>query len=119
MSRPRLEIEQAQLEAFCRMHPSLKDAAAFFKCSEDTIENRCKEFGYTGFSDCREQNMVHTRLKIVQKAISMAEAGNVPMLIFSLKNLCGWVDKFENKHDITDDMKKGIQLLISKDESEL
>ena len=96
MARPRLEIDQEQLEAFCRMNPTLKDAAAFFKCSEDTIERRCKDFGYESFADARQQNMVHTRLKLIRKAISMADAGNVPMLIFSLKNLCGWVDKMEN-----------------------
>lgn len=99
MARPRIEIDQEQLEALCRMNPTLKDAAAFFKCSEDTIERRCKEFGYNDFADARQQNMVHTRLKLIRKALSMADSGNTAMMIFALKNLCGWSDKLEHKQD--------------------
>ena len=99
MARPRLEIDQEQLEALCRMNPTLKDTASFFKCSEDTIERRCKEFGYIDFADARQQNMVHTRLKVIRKALSMVEAGNTAMVIFALKNLCGWSDKLEHKQD--------------------
>jgi hypothetical protein len=38
MGRSRMEIDETQLEALCRMNPTLKDTSAFFKCSEDTIE---------------------------------------------------------------------------------
>lgn len=108
MARPRLEIDQEQLEAFCRMNPTLKDAAAFFKCSEDTIESRCKEFGYEGFSDARQQNMVHTRLKLIRSALQMAEKGNPALMIFCLKNLCGWTDKVENKVDLTTESDESL-----------
>lgn len=96
MSRPRLNIEQHQLEALCRLNPTLKDCAAYFQCSEDTIENRAKEFGYESFSDLRDKNMVHTRLHLIRTAVKQAENGNTAMLIFSLKNLCGWADKQES-----------------------
>lgn len=95
MARPRLEIDQNQLESLCRLNPTLKDCAAFFKCSEDTIENRSKEFGYDSFSDLRNKNMVHTRLSLVRGAVKKAENGDNTMLIFCLKNLCGWADKQE------------------------
>jgi hypothetical protein len=114
MGRPRKEINQDQLESICRAYLSLKDVAAFFQCSEDTIENRCKEWGYEGFSDCRSQNMVHTRLNIQQKAIAMASEGNVPMLIFTLKNLCNWVDKQESTVDLSK-----IQINIDKQDENL
>jgi len=39
--------------------------------------------------------MSHTRYALIQKAISEALNGNTTMLIFSLKNLCGWADKQE------------------------
>ena len=99
MARPSIVIDQEQFEAFCRLNPTLKDAAAFFKCSQDTVVRRCIEWGYEGFADARDQNMVHTRLKLIRKATSLAEEGNVPMLIFSLKNLCGWADKQELKQE--------------------
>ena len=103
--RPRKEINEAQLRALCRMKPTKADCAAFFECSEDTIENRVKELGYPTFSVFREQNMVHTRFNLIRKAISMGESGNVPMLIFSLKNLCGWSDKYETR-DVTNEKRE-------------
>jgi hypothetical protein len=102
MGRPKLEIDQEQYEALCRLNPTLKDMAAFFKCSEDTIENKAKEFGYATFSDARQQNMVHTRLNLIRTAVSQASSGNVPMLIFSLKNLCGWADKQDTSIEVVD-----------------
>lgn len=114
MARPRLEIDQEQLEALCRMNPTLKDAAAFFKCSEDTVERRSKEFGYLDFADARQQNMVHTRLKLIRGALAMAEKGNPALMIFCLKNLCGWADKTETNVTSTD-----LKIVVSKEESEL
>lgn len=115
MARPRVEIDQTQLEGLCRMNPTLKDVAAFFGVSEDTIERRCKEFGYESFADARGQNMVHTRLKLIRKALEMADKGNTAMMIFALKNLCGWTDKLE-----TNDLgEKRISITISKEEEAL
>jgi uncharacterized protein YbcV (DUF1398 family) len=95
MARPRKEIEEGQLRGLCRLKPTKADVAAFFSCSEDTIENRVKELGYPSFSAFRDENMVHTRFSLIRKAISKAEAGDNVMLIFTLKNLCGWADRNE------------------------
>lgn len=114
MGRPRLEIDQEQMEALCRMNPTLKDSAAFFKCSEDTIERRCKEFGYADFADCKQQNMVHTRLKLIRNALAMAEKGNPALMIFCLKNLCGWADRIESTVSNSD-----LRITISKEENDL
>jgi phosphate-selective porin len=94
--KPRIEVDQEQFEALCRLNPTLKDAAAFFKCSIDTIEQRSKDFGYETFADARDKNMAHTRFRLIRKALHMAESGNTAMMIFALKNLCGWSDKFES-----------------------
>lgn len=97
MARPRKEIPLNELKALMRMMPSLKDTAAFFECSIETIETRIKEYTGLSFPEFREQNMVHSRLKLVRKALEMADAGNTAMVIFCLKNLCGWADKVETK----------------------
>lgn len=97
MARPRKEIDEIQLRGLCRLKPTKADVAAFFGCSEDTIENRVKELGYSGFSAFREENMVHTRFSIIRKAIEKAEKGDNVMLIFCLKNLCGWADRQETE----------------------
>ncbi len=74
--------------------------AAFFGCSEDTIENRVEELGYASFSAFRDENMVHTRFSLIRKAIHKAENGDNIMLIFCLKNLCGWADKIDQQTNL-------------------
>lgn len=56
------------------------------------------------YIEFREQNMVHTRFELVQKALNKAKAGDNIMLIFCLKNLCGWTDRQELKaaHEVTE-----------------
>ena len=90
-------IDIEELSALCRLKPTLKDCAAFFKCSEDTIERRIKEATGQTFAEFREQNMVFTRYDLVRRAIQKASSGDNTMLIFCLKNLCGWADKPVNE----------------------
>lgn len=90
-----VKIEPEKLKVLMRLKPTLEDTAAFFECSADTIERFIKKNWNLRFAEFRDQNMVHTRFSLIRKAIHMAEGGNVPMLIFCLKNLCNWVDKVE------------------------
>ena len=87
------EMDEQKLRAFMRMKPTLADTASFFQCSQRTVEKYIRDNFNNTFIEFRAQNMVHTRHSLIRKAIQMAEAGNVPMLIFSLKNLCNWSDK--------------------------
>lgn len=106
MGAPKIEIDLKQLQALMRFKPSLEDCAAFFKCSGDTVERRIKEHtisdenpnGLT-FAEFREQNMVHTRFGLVRTALKKADGGDNVMLIFCLKNLCGWKDKQPGEED--------------------
>lgn len=98
---PRVEIDLEQLGALCRMKPTLRDAALFFKCSEDTIERRVREGtiaeqypeGMT-FAEFRDQNFAHTRFDLIRKAIKKA-ATDTQMHKFVLKNLADWVDRVD------------------------
>lgn len=98
MGAPKKEINEIQLRAFLRLKPSLDDTAAFFDCDTRTIERFIKSNFEVTFAEFRDQNMVHTRHRLVQKAIQEAlrEKCNTAMLIFCLKNLCGWKDKIEH-----------------------
>lgn len=97
--RPKKEIPEAQLRGIMRLHPTIKDCASFFECSEDTIENVIKRDYGVNFSVFREQNMVHTRFALIRKAIQKATAGDNVMLIFVLKNLCQWKDRYDHSPD--------------------
>ena len=88
-------IDKEQLEAYMRMKPSLSDTAAWFKCAERTIERYIREHYNLTFVEFREQNMVHSRHALVREAMKQALGGNTAMLIFCLKNMCGWSDKLD------------------------
>jgi len=48
MGRPRKNISKDQFERLCGLQYTKKEIAAFFDCSEDTIENFChREYKYT------------------------------------------------------------------------
>lgn len=120
MGRPAKDINPQQLKALMRLKPSLADTAAFFECTERTIENVVKTHFSLTFFDFREQNAVHSRLSMIRKAISKAEAGDNCMLIFCLKNLCGWKDRYdttssvkqETTHKIDDTSKENVKAIL-------
>lgn len=87
------DFDIEKLKAIMRMKPTLEDVAAFFQCEPRTIQRFIRQQFKCTFVVFREQNMVHTRLSLVRTAIQQAEKGNTTMLIFCLKNLCGWGDR--------------------------
>lgn len=97
MGRPKkfTKDQDTQLRALLRMKPTRKDCAAFFEVSEDTIERYIKRTYKITYAEFGDQNMVHTRFDLVRTAIRQAKSGNTAMLIFCLKNMCGWADKQE------------------------
>ncbi len=90
MGRPAADIDLKKLKGLMRLRPSLEDTAAFFECSDRTIERFIqKEFEQT-FVEFRDTHMVHTKMRLIKKAIDKAEAGDNVMLKFCLENLCNW-----------------------------
>lgn len=99
------KLDDGNLKALMRMKPTLKDTAAFFEVSEDTIERYIKANWGMRFAEFRDQNMVHTRFSLIRTAIQKAEKGDNVMLIFCLKNLCGWRDKLPDEVEGDDRFK--------------
>lgn len=95
MARPVKSIANDQLTALMRMKPSLKDTAAFFGVSEDTIERHISREFEVSFAEFREAHMVECRHELIRKAYSMALGGDRAMLALCLKHMCGWLDKSE------------------------
>ena len=97
----KIEIDYQRLEDFLSFKPTLYVTAAKFGCSEDTLQARIREKYDMTFTQLREKCLDKTRLALQQKAIQLALHGNPTMMIFALKNLCGWSDKIEQKTEIS------------------
>ena len=93
------ETKEKQLKALCRYKPTLLDAAAFLDLHPSTIEKFLRKKYKKTYSEFRDENMVHTRMELIRKSLDMAKGGNTAMMIFCLKNICGWTDKFESTVD--------------------
>jgi hypothetical protein len=89
MGRPPKEIDMNKLESLMRFRPDKGDIAAFFQVSPDTIERRIKEWCGLTFTELRDEQMTHTKLGLTQEALLRAKKSDT-ILIFCLKNLCGW-----------------------------
>jgi len=89
-----------QLKELMRLKPTLDDCAAFFECSKRTVERFVQDtYGIT-YGEFRQQRMVHTRFNLVRKAIDKALKGDNTMLIFCLKNMCGWKNEPGENEDV-------------------
>jgi hypothetical protein len=61
-----------------------------------SLENMLlSHYGYDNFTDYREKQKDRLKSALKGKAVNMALSGNVPMLIFCLKNLCNWSDNVQ------------------------
>jgi hypothetical protein len=88
-----------KLDSILQMGAQKPMAAAILGCSEDYIAKQIKlEHGMT-FTEYRESKLSITKIKLINKAINKAMAGENVMLIFCLKNLCGWRDKQVGEED--------------------
>lgn len=88
------DIDPIKLKALMRMKPTLEDTAAFFDCSTKTIQRFITDNYQSTFVQFRQKHLVHTRHDLVRKAIEMALKGQPALMIFCLKNVCGWGETY-------------------------
>jgi len=99
----KIQIDFSLLDGLLSCGLSRAQCSNILNVSEDTLERRIKEKSSLTFRQYRETKLDHTRTKLIQKAIRLALDGNVTMLIFCLKNICGWTDRKEEVVNISND----------------
>lgn len=128
MGRPKVFDDEKfkKLGEILRLGASLADCAHFFECGQRTIEDEIRAREDCTFREFRERNLIHTKLRLVQKAVIEAEKGNTQMHKFALKNLVDWTERNEeiskNLHvhvdateDETEAFKKVKRALLGQD----
>lgn len=102
MARPRIQIDWDTFDKLCAIQCSRREIAAFFGCSEDTIERAVKRTHKITFeahvATKRQAGLVSLRRKQFEVALS----GNRTMLIWLGKQYLGQKDRSEvDTRDLT------------------
>jgi hypothetical protein len=85
MGRSRIKIDPKRVEDLATVGVPVKDMAIILGCCESTIKNNYKKE--------RNAGLAKMRLSVRRKLLQVALEGNVPVLIFLGKSLCGLRDK--------------------------
>jgi len=93
MGRPKIQIDEMEVEKLAAMHCSAREIAAFFSVSVDTIDRR--------FADTMAKGRQKGRAKLRRLQWEAAVKGNVVMQIWLGKNLLGQSDKQEQDITVT------------------
>jgi hypothetical protein len=120
MGRPKIQIDWDKLDQFCAYQATLREIAAWFKCSEDTIERLChSEKGQT-FAEYFSQKRTPGLLSLRSKMFNMAMNGDKTMLIWLSKQYLGMSEKIEAKtEDVTPERTITIELHRAEDQNQL
>lgn len=101
-----MELNHENLVNLMRFRPTLKVTADWFGTSEDTIERRVRKWEKITFGEFKEKYSQHIRFKLMDRAIEMAMSGNATIMIFALKNFCGWTDRIHEPEATEADSSK-------------
>ena len=102
MGRPQKEIDRNQFEQLCSIQCTLDEIAAYFKCSDDTIERWCKrEYGLT-FAKVFRIKRGLGKISLRRAQFRMAEK-NPTMAIWLGKQYLGQTERQEVAVSVNDD----------------
>jgi hypothetical protein len=95
LARPTKVIDWTHFDKLAALQCTLKEIAAFFNCSEDTIENAVKREKKMRFSEYYDQKRRAGWVSLRRKQYEKAMEGNVVMLIWLGKQYLGQTEKIQ------------------------
>lgn len=90
---PKPKVEKKAFEKLCALQCTLTEMMCYFDCSEDTIENFCKNEYDMKFSDVFKIKRGSGQISLRRTQWQLAEK-SVPMAIFLGKQFLGQRDSF-------------------------
>lgn len=114
--RPRIKIDKEEFEKLCAMQCTLIEIAGWFNCSDDTIENWCKETYGEIFSEVYKKKSAKGKISVRRDQFRAAESGNVTMLIWLGKQYLGQKEQsvLEVSENIDDTVKEMNEYFAKK-----
>ena len=91
VGRPKIEINEDQLEKLASILCTMEEMASFFGCSVDTLERN--------FADTIKKGKDKGRMSLRRMQFEKAQTGNTTMLISLGKQLLGQKDKIETSEN--------------------
>ncbi|HNX38815.1 MAG TPA: helix-turn-helix domain-containing protein [Candidatus Cloacimonadota bacterium] len=82
--------------------------------SDQTLYRRCQKDLKIAFVDFRAQKLQEGNDALLTKGYTMAVKGDRTMLIFYLKNRCGFADRQVIDHSLPEDVTKAWNSLLSR-----
>ncbi len=116
MGRPRIEIDAKQFEKLCGLQCPLWEIAAWFQCSEDTIERWCKREYKLTFADAYKRLSAGGKIALRRMQFKQAEK-NYAMAIWLGKQWLGQRDQMVVAADIKPEVIKEIEGIVFDDTS--
>lgn len=95
--RPLKEIDWKEFEKLCYMQCTLSEIAAWFCCSEDTIERKVEEEYGIIFAELFKEKKRFGKISLRRSLFQKAQEGNPTLLIWLSKQHLGMSDKTESK----------------------
>lgn len=92
--RPRIEIDEENFKKLCGLQCTLTEIAAFFDCSEDTIQRWCKRELRSDFATAFKKYSASGKMSLRRWQFKMAEH-NCSMAIWLGKQWLGQTDRIE------------------------
>ena len=94
MGRPKIEIDWIEFNKLCQIQCTLAEIAAWFDCSEDTIERRVLEVHGVRFAEYFSQKRAAGKIPLRRKQYQVAMTGDKTLLIWLGKQYLGQSEKF-------------------------
>ena len=112
--RPPIDIDWKVFEKLCHIQCTLAEIAAWFCCSEDTIERKVEEEYGIIFADLFKEKKRFGKISLRRTLFQKAQEGNPTLLIWLSKQHLGMSDK----NEVKETGKKERKLIIQFGEEE-
>jgi predicted transcriptional regulator len=107
MARPKLKIDEKQVEGLAGINCTVEEIASVLGCSKDTLERR--------FAAAIKRGRHNGKSSLRRMMWEKAKEGNITMMIWLSKQLLGYTDKVENKDTINASVSTEKTLIILPD----